>query len=72
MATVAVVAGSLMIFEFLVEITHHIFRRVSYEKMRFLQKCYQNLVRNVRHCNQFARILQHLWFLYPWEFMIAG
>ena len=24
--------------------------------MHFLQKCYQNLVRNVRHCNKFAKI----------------
>ena len=23
--------------------------------MHFLQKCYQNLVRNVRHCNKFAK-----------------
>ena len=23
--------------------------------MQFLQKCYQNLVRNVRHCNKFAK-----------------
>ena len=25
------------------------------KKMHFLQKCYQNLVRNVRHCNKFAK-----------------
>ena len=26
-----------------------------YGKMQFLQKGYQNLVRNVRHCNKFAK-----------------
>ena len=52
----AVVAGSLMIFEVLVELTHHIFcKNFLPKKMHFLQKCYQNLVRNVRHCNKFAK-----------------
>ena len=51
----AVVAGSLMIFEILVEITHRIFVRIFRAKIQFLQKCYQNIVRNVRHCNKFAK-----------------
>ena len=47
---------SLMIFEILVEITHHIFcKNFLTKKCIFLQKCYQNLVRNVRHCNNFAK-----------------
>ena len=41
--------------EFLVGTTDGIFSKKFPQKNAILRKCYQNLVRNVRHCNKFAK-----------------